>query len=71
MVDALFLFGYSNKNLKDVQKWQCSKTEGGNTMLENCFSAIERKDNKWLMNNMGLTSEWFSEHYKLTSNNEI
>jgi alpha-beta hydrolase superfamily lysophospholipase len=71
MVDAIFLFGYSNVNLKDTQKWQCSKIDGGDAMLEECFNAIERKDNKWLMNNMGVTAEWFSEHYNLTSNNEI
>ena len=46
MVNALILCGYSNINMKDLQKWQCSKIEGGNEMLENCFSAVERKDNE-------------------------
>ena len=71
MVDALFLCGYSNVNMKDLQKWQCSKIDGGSALLEECFSAIERKDDAWLMTHMGLTSEWFSEHYKLPSNNDI
>ena len=71
MVNALFLCGYSNVNMKDMQIWQCSKIEGGNALLQDCFSAVERKDNKWLMNNMGLTSEWFSEHYKLACNNDL
>ena len=61
MLDALILCGYSNMNMRDLQKWQCSKIEGGNELLEKCFSAIEEKDDEWLMNNMGLMSEWFSE----------
>jgi cephalosporin-C deacetylase-like acetyl esterase len=44
MVGALILCGYSNVNMKDLQKWQCSKIDGGNELLEKCFSAIERKD---------------------------
>lgn len=71
MVDALFLCGYSNVNMKDMQKYQCSKFENGNAMLEDCFNAVERKDNEWLINNMGVTSEWLSGHYKLTGNKDI
>jgi predicted esterase len=71
IVKAIFLMGYSNVNLKEMQIQQCSKIDGGNKMLENCFNAVEQKDNKWLMNNMGVTSEWLSEHYELTSNNDI
>jgi predicted esterase len=71
MVNALILIGYSNINMKDLQKWQCSKIEGGKELFEKCFTAIECKDNEYLMNNMGIPYEWFLAHYNLTSNNEI
>jgi len=71
IVKAIFLIGYSNINLKDMQIQQCSKIDGGNVMLENCFKAVEERDNKWLMKNMGVTWQWLSEHYRLTSNNDI
>jgi len=71
MVNALFLCGYSNVNMKDMQKWQCSKIEGGDEMLEKCFSSIEKKDNEWLMINMGIPYEWLLAHYDLTNNNDI
>lgn len=71
MVDALLLCGYSNVNMKDMQIWQCSKIEGGSAMLDECFNAVERKDNEWLMSRMGLTAEWFSESYNLKSNSDL
>jgi pimeloyl-ACP methyl ester carboxylesterase len=71
MADALFLCGYSNVNMKDMQIWQCSKIDGGDAMLEACFNAVGRKDNEYLMNHMGVTAEWLSAHYKLTSNQDV
>lgn len=71
MVDALFLCGYSNENLKETQILQCSKIEGGSVMLEECFNAIERNDNEWLMSRMGMMAEWFTESYNLKSNNDL
>jgi predicted esterase len=71
MVDALFLCGYSNINLIDIQTRQCAKIDGGGAMLYDCFNAIERNDNDWLINRMGATAEWFKGSYKLKSNNEL
>jgi pimeloyl-ACP methyl ester carboxylesterase len=71
MVDALFLCGYSNINLIDLQTRQCAKIDGGGAMLYDCFIAIERKDNDWLINKMGATAEWFKGSYNLISNKEL
>lgn len=71
MVEALFLCGYSNVNMKDLQIWQCSKIENGKAMFDECFKAIENRDNEWLMSRMGLTAEWFSESYQLQSNKDL
>lgn len=49
MVDVLFLCGYSNVNMKDLQIWQCSKFEDGSTMFDECFNAIKRKNDECLM----------------------
>jgi len=41
--------------------------------LDEILSAIERRDNTWLMNNypVRLTAEWFLEHFELRSNMEL
>ena len=73
MVDALVLYGYSNVNVKDTQLWQRSQMNDKKMlkMFVDCFNAIEHKDNDWLMNNMGMTSEWFIEHYCLSGNKDV
>jgi pimeloyl-ACP methyl ester carboxylesterase len=71
VVEALFLIGYSNINIKDLQKQQCSQIEGGDAMLGECFDAIERKDNELLLSKFGLTAEWFLESYNLKSGGEL
>ncbi len=45
--------------------------DGGSAMLEECFSAIDRKDDDWLMERMMLTPGWFTESYNLLSNNDM
>jgi hypothetical protein len=71
LVNGLFLCGYSNVNLKDMQIWQCSKFDGGDALLAACFNAVEQNDNQWLKNNIGVTAQWLKGHYGLTSNKHL
>jgi hypothetical protein len=71
IVDALFLCGYPNDNLKDLQKHLLEKIEGGNEAFENVINAVEQKDSEWLMKNNGPPLEWLLDHYNLKSNNDL
>ena len=71
IADALFLCGYPNDNLKDLQKHLWAKIKGGSKAYENVLSAVERKDSEWLKRNNGPPLEWLLDHYNLKSNNDL
>jgi pimeloyl-ACP methyl ester carboxylesterase len=71
MVDALFLVGYSTMSLKETQRWQLSRMEGGDKLLQDCYNAMERGDNEWFMKNMGVTLEWYVMVYNTEKNDDL
>jgi hypothetical protein len=71
MADALFLCGYSSMNLKEMQKSQLSKMDGGDTLLNDCYNAMNRKDGDWFLKNMGVTLEWYLDSIELQCNNDL
>ena len=71
LTDALFLCGYTNLSLKETQKWQLSKLEGGDKLLAECDDALERNDREWFRKNMGVTPEWYADSMSLNGNCEV
>jgi hypothetical protein len=71
MVNALFLCGYPNDNLKELQRSMWTKMDGGNEIFNKVLSAVEEKNDEWLIENNGPPLEWLSEHYNLKSNSEL